>query len=52
MASAISTLRESFSPLRYHNFRVYLGEQLGAGGVLGAILLLGAMIMLTKTQSK
>jgi MFS family permease len=27
MASAISTLRESFSPLRYTNFRIYLGGQ-------------------------
>jgi MFS family permease len=27
MASALLTLRESFTPLRYHNFRVYLGGQ-------------------------
>ncbi|MCB0167839.1 MAG: MFS transporter, partial [Anaerolineae bacterium] len=37
--SIVSTLRESFSPLKIHNFRIYLGGQ--------AISLIGTWLQMT-----
>src|SRR5689334_6409929 len=52
MASALSTLRQSFTPLRYPNFRIYLGGQ--AISLIGTWLQNAAQawVVWTLTQSE